>query len=169
MQLELDIAELSVSMGVPLAGLTIYRNDWTAAIQAVPQVNRWGGRRWHPTIHLGDGLLTSLTSAELKAVVAHELSHLKRGDCVRSVREMIVAIMPRPISYVHAWFKRRAEMQCDDYATNFVSAYDLACALRKMRTMPPVVDGGGLLCHHPSFDTRLKALDSKTIEQAKIQ
>lgn len=70
-----------------------------------------------PRILLPDGLLETLTVAELEHVVLHEMEHLRRGDDWLNLLQQI-SLMLLPLNPALLWVNRRLcrerELACDD-------------------------------------------------------
>lgn len=88
---------------------------------------------------ISTGLAESLSSAELRAVLAHEQAHARRRDPLRALLGLVLA--------AHLWFlpaaqdmraraRRGYELAADRHATNRCGRPALAAALLRMMSPP---------------------------------
>jgi beta-lactamase regulating signal transducer with metallopeptidase domain len=89
---------------------------------------------FRPTVLLPQGLLGSLTPAELRQILTHEIEHLRRADDWTNLLQKI-ALVVFPLNPALAWVERRLcaerELACDDRvleAGNGRKAYALCLA-----------------------------------------
>ena len=72
---------------------------------------------WNPRVLLPEGLIESLTPAELQQVLLHETEHLRRSDDWTNLLQK-VALVVFPLNPVLIWIERRLclerELACDD-------------------------------------------------------
>ena len=72
---------------------------------------------WRPRILLPEGLIESLTAAELRQVLLHETEHLRRSDDWTNLLQKL-ALVVFPLNPVLLWVERRLcrerELACDD-------------------------------------------------------
>jgi len=103
-----------------------------------------------------------LTPAELKAVLAHELVHLKRADYGSNLLQgmLVVLLWPHPTAWV-LWARTRREREacCDDLAVQLCgSAAPLARALYRLATRTPVFSASALAAVMGPLERRLQRL-----------
>ena len=87
---------------------------------------------WRPAIYVSSGLVSSVSPAALRAAVAHEEAHRRRGDPLRllALRIAIGAVTPVPwLSALAARMALRAEIRADRFAREQTSTAALAEAL----------------------------------------
>jgi beta-lactamase regulating signal transducer with metallopeptidase domain len=103
-----------------------------------------------------------LPPPELKAVLAHELVHLKRSDYASNLVQTMLVILawPHPAAwYLWARARREREACCDDLAVQICgSAAPLARALYRLAARTPVFDGGALAAATGLLERRLRRL-----------
>lgn len=93
------------------------------------------GGVWKPTIILPVNIEQRLNSEELRALLAHELAHLQRGDVIWLWVGAVLcsSLSFQPLNFIarRSW-QAAAEVQCDDWAVaHDVSAVSLAnCLVR---------------------------------------
>jgi Zn-dependent protease with chaperone function len=103
-----------------------------------------------------------LTPAELKAVLAHELVHLKRSDYRSNLlQSMLVTLLwPHPAAWL-LWARTRREREacCDDLAVQLCgSAAPLARALYRLSATTPAFGAGALAAATGPLERRLQRL-----------
>ncbi|MEW6456707.1 MAG: M56 family metallopeptidase [Acidobacteriota bacterium] len=90
-----------------------------------------------PKIYVSTGLIESLNEEEIKAVLLHEKSHLKRKDPLKSIILYFFSSLFSflPVSKnIFSIFKRCSEFMADDYALNFSGpSLNLASSLLKIK------------------------------------
>ncbi len=87
---------------------------------------------WRPAIYVSSGLVEGVSPAGLRAAVAHEEAHRRRGDPIRllALRIVIGAITPVPwLSALAGRVALRAEIRADRFAREQTSMAALAEAL----------------------------------------
>jgi beta-lactamase regulating signal transducer with metallopeptidase domain len=89
-----------------------------------------------------------LTPDELRALLAHELAHIKRSDCLSNLLQMAIVLLlwPHPAAWF-LWLRLRQEREvcCDDMAVRFCgSAATLARALYRLAAATPPAHFGVL-------------------------
>jgi beta-lactamase regulating signal transducer with metallopeptidase domain len=89
-----------------------------------------------------------LTPDELRALLAHELAHIKRSDCLSNLLQMSIVLLlwPHPAAWF-LWLRLRQEREicCDDMAVRFCgSAATLARALYRLAAATPPAQFGVL-------------------------
>jgi len=103
-----------------------------------------------------------LTPPELKAVLAHELVHLKRSDYASNLVQTMLVVLawPHPAAwYLCAQARREREACCDALAVQICgSAAPLARALYRLAARTPVFDGGALAAATGLLERRLRRL-----------
>ncbi|MCB9760190.1 MAG: M56 family metallopeptidase [Alphaproteobacteria bacterium] len=109
---------------------------------------------WRPLILLPTSVLSGLSPDQLEAVLAHELSHVRRHDALVNLLQCVieVALFFHPAVW---WVSRSVRMErehcCDDHAARAVgSGVRLARALAALESVGPapqlmVAGTGGLL------------------------
>jgi len=119
-----------------------------------------GARR--PRLVLPCEIERQLTPAELKAVLAHELAHLKRSDYGSNLLQsvLVVLLWPHPAAwYLWARTRREREACCDDLAAQLCgSAAPLARALYRLATRTSALDAGALAAATGHLECRLRRL-----------
>lgn len=158
-----DLKELAERIGVVMPDMVIEDGTWNASIFVNPEFSATGRPILVPLINLGTLLLEKLTRDEVRAVLAHELGHLKRGDVVMSPLEKTFYILPAPFSWIYAFFKRRTELACDDFAAKYVGPLIAASALDKLRIEATCECGmcgeySSLGAFHPTISYRVARL-----------
>ena len=130
-----ELAEAVTRLARPL-GL---RRPPAVAIAEVGAPQVVGCRR--PTVLLPADITTRLTSAELDAVLLHELVHVRCGDYGWNLlqRSLLVLTWFHPGAWlVHARLRREREIRCDDLAARRCrSGADLAMALVRLAKPAP--------------------------------
>lgn len=132
-----------------------------SAVVNAPAVVGW----LRPVVPIPMSAVIELTAAQLEAVIAHELAHIRRFDALASLLQMMIeaALFYHPAVW---WISRRIRVErehcCDDVAINMSGdalGYAKALAsLEEWRALPtPVLAAnGGVLRHRIS---RLLGLD----------
>src|ERR687897_795256 len=69
---------------------------------------------------LSTGLLAALTPAELEAVVAHELAHVRRRDVLTQTSAVMLAVVLVDLSRIGGWFERALLLVLGPIAAAFV-------------------------------------------------
>jgi beta-lactamase regulating signal transducer with metallopeptidase domain/tetratricopeptide (TPR) repeat protein len=72
---------------------------------------------WRPTVVLPDGLSTHLSEAELQAVLAHELAHVRRHDnlSAAAARVIVSVFWFHPLLWwIERWMLSEREAACDE-------------------------------------------------------
>lgn len=119
---------------------------------AVPMVIGW----LKPVVLVPMELVTGLTTAEIEAILAHELAHIRRHDylvnLLQNVAETLLFYHPA-VWWVSRRIRQEREFCCDDIAAELcdgTAAYARALAtVETMRSLPPALsvaaNGGSLL------------------------
>ncbi|MEX2172147.1 MAG: M56 family metallopeptidase [Pirellulales bacterium] len=119
---------------------------------AVPMVIGW----LKPVVLVPMELVTGLTTAEIEAILAHELAHIRRHDylvnLLQNVAETLLFYHPA-VWWVSRQIRQEREFCCDDIAVQLcegTAAYARALAtVETMRSLPPALsvaaNGGSLL------------------------
>jgi Zn-dependent protease with chaperone function len=87
---------------------------------------------WRPAIYVSSGLVEGVSPAGLRAAVAHEEAHRRRGDPIRLLALRIAIGAVTPVPWLSALADRvalRAEIRADRYACEQTSTPALAEAL----------------------------------------
>lgn len=119
-----------------------------------------GARR--PRLVLPCEIEQQLTPAELKAVLAHELAHLKRSDYVSNLLQSVLVVLmwPHPAAW-YLWSRTRREREacCDDLAAQLCgSAVPLAHGLFRLAARTPASSGSALAAATGPLERRLQRL-----------
>jgi beta-lactamase regulating signal transducer with metallopeptidase domain len=103
-----------------------------------------------------------LPSAELKAILAHELAHLKRSDYRSNLLQsmLVVLLWPHPAAwYLWARTRREREACCDELAVQTCgSAASLARGLYRLATRAPACGAAALAAATGPLERRLQRL-----------
>lgn len=111
------------------------------------------------TIAVSTGLLGALRPAELEAVLAHELAHVRRRDVLVQTSAVMLAVVLVDLSRIGGWFERallavlgpiasafvhlllspRRELAADAVAAGVAGAEELSSALLKLDTASDLV------------------------------
>jgi beta-lactamase regulating signal transducer with metallopeptidase domain len=113
---EIDVsAEFEAVIDEAAAGTRV--RICTSGEIARPSVIGFGLIGLGPTVLLPQGLLKSLTPAELRQILIHEIEHLRRADDWTNLLQKI-ALVVFPLNPALAWVERRLcaerELACDD-------------------------------------------------------
>ncbi len=147
-----------------------------------PFVNAYSMGQKHPYIVVNSGLLDLLTESEIRAVIAHELGHIKCGHTILSqmaiwamsvasaISEMTFGlgnIVSSGLIYAFYEWRRKAELSCDRAALLATDDLDLV-----MTCMMRVSGGSKAFAHElslPEFLRQSEAyqeLDQENLNQA---
>lgn len=124
---------------------------------------------FHPRILLPPALVESLTPAQLKQVVVHEMEHLRRGDDWTNLIQKIGLVL-FPLNPALAWVERRLcaerELACDDRVLHSGSGRkSYALCLTRLAEYSLVRRGFGLVLgaweHRPELVRRVQRILSE--------
>lgn len=159
------IEELKLSVGVsrPVQVLE-------SALATVPMVIGW----LRPVILVPSAALAGLSVEQLRAVLAHELAHVRRHDyfvnLIQTVVEGLLFFHP-VIWWVSHRIRVERELCCDDVAVavsgdtlRYVQALSNLETLRSGSVEPAVASNGGSLMHRIS---RLVGVEARTVHQRR--
>ncbi len=175
------VAKLAKKMSVPIPNVGLTEN-----LQPNAFTVGYGGKT---VIVLSSGLISALNRAELEAVIAHELAHVKNRDfhLMAIVSSLKVAAFFNPVAYLSAsMLAKEREFLADEVGTKATtrrSAFKRALvkissvqAPSGISILPNIISGifvysqiGPLraaLTSHPSLDTRLDRIGGNRIATA---
>jgi len=136
---EQKVRELSLKLGIS-KGVQIFQS----AITRVPVV----AGHFKPVILLPLGLLNGLSTAEVEAIISHELAHIKRSDYLVNILQSLVEIIfffNPAVLWLSNLIKEEREHCCDDLA--------LSCAIDKQDYIKALV-----FCQEFQSDTNSYAM-----------
>lgn len=123
-----------------------------------------------PVILIPAGLLFQMNPAQLEAIIAHEMAHIKRNDylvnLVQSILEMLFFFHPI-FWWINHEIKKQREMACDEMAIALGAkpeelAYGLANVINHAQKHTPEMAMAAVKKPHPTLDRIKKIMGIKT-------
>lgn len=141
---------------------------------------------WFGAVFLSTSLVERLSPREVRAVVAHEAGHVRRGHTLGRVGLPSLYVLAwvtaattlgapgfwlglvgsAPVALLSFRFSRWTEFDADAYAVDRGHGSSLHRALRALADDGHLLDGGGVLSRHPALEARLDRIEARSGAEA---